>query len=78
MGEGSPTGGQDRFPAGIDTTIPQPARFWDYLLGGKDNYPIDREVGEQVLAVFPDLLDAARADRGFLVRVVKVSRQRSW
>ena len=36
-----------------------------------DLYPIDREVGEQVLAIFPDLLDAARADRGFLVRVVR-------
>jgi S-adenosyl methyltransferase len=58
-------------PPGIDTTIPQPARFWDYMLGGRDNYPIDREVGQQVLTTFPDLLDAARADRGFLVRVVR-------
>ena len=58
-------------PPGIDTTIPQPARFWDYMLGGRDNYPIDREVGQQVLAIFPDLLDSARADRGFLVRVVR-------
>jgi hypothetical protein len=41
--------------------IPQPARFWDYLLGGNDNYPIDRKVGEQVLMIFPDLRDAARA-----------------
>lgn len=71
MGDSSPTGGQNQLPADIDTTIPQPARFWDYLLGGKDNYPIDREVGRQVLAIFPDLLDAARADRGFLVRVVR-------
>ncbi|MGH3697744.1 MAG: SAM-dependent methyltransferase [Pseudonocardiaceae bacterium] len=71
MGEGPPKDGQNRLPAGIDTTVPQPARFWDYLLGGKDNYPIDREVGEQVLAIFPDLLDSARADRGFLVRVVR-------
>ncbi len=55
----------------IDTTIPQPARFWDYLLGGKDNYLIDREVGEEVLMIFPDLRDSARADRGFLVRVVR-------
>ncbi|HET9255097.1 MAG TPA: SAM-dependent methyltransferase [Pseudonocardiaceae bacterium] len=70
MGTGSPAGGRGPLPD-IDTTIPQPARFWDYLLGGKDNYPIDREVGEQVLAIFPDLLAAARADRGFLVRVVK-------
>lgn len=70
MGDRSPPGERDRLP-NIDTTIPQPARFWDYLLGGKDNYPIDREVGKQVLAIFPDLLDSARADRGFLVRVVR-------
>ena len=55
----------------IDTTIPQPARFWDYLLGGKDNYPIDREVGGQVLIIFPELRDSARADRGFLSRAVR-------
>ena len=71
MGYSSPASGQDRLPADIDITVPQPARFWDYLLGGKDNYPVDREVGEQVLSIFPDLLDAARADRGFLVRVVR-------
>ena len=58
-------------PPGIDTTVPHSARFWDYLLGGKDNYPIDRAVGEQVLLIDPDLRDAARADRGFLVRAVR-------
>jgi trans-aconitate methyltransferase len=57
-------------PVDVDTTIPQPARFWDYLLGGKDNYAIDREVGRQVLAIFPELIDSARADRAFLVRAV--------
>jgi hypothetical protein len=56
---------------GIDTTVPHSARFWDYLLGGKDNYSVDREVGEKVLLIDPDLRDAARADRGFLVRAVQ-------
>jgi O-methyltransferase involved in polyketide biosynthesis len=70
VGERSSAGEQGRLPD-IDTTIPQPARFWDYLLGGKDNYPIDRKVGEQVLAIFPDLLNSALADRGFLVRAVR-------
>jgi S-adenosyl methyltransferase len=69
VGDGAPAAGR-QLP-GIDTTIPQPARFWDYLLGGKDNYPVDREVGEQVLTIFPDLRDSARADRGFLVRAVR-------
>ncbi|MGH3775005.1 MAG: SAM-dependent methyltransferase [Pseudonocardiaceae bacterium] len=70
MGDGSPVTGREQLPD-IDTTIPQPARFWDYLLGGKDNYPIDREVGGQVLTIFPDLRDSARADRGFLFRAVR-------
>lgn len=55
----------------IDTTVPHSARFWDYLLGGKDNYPVDREVGAQVLLIDPDLPAAARADRGFLVRAAR-------
>lgn len=57
-------------PMEVDTTIPQAARFWDFLLGGKDNYEVDREIGRQVLGIFPELIDAARADRGFLVRAV--------
>ena len=40
-------------------------------MGGKDNYPVDRAVGAQVLRIDPDLRDAARADRGFLVRAVR-------
>lgn len=54
-----------------DSSVPHTARIWNYLLGGKDHYPIDRETGEQVLALMPDLADAARADRDFLVRVVR-------
>lgn len=57
-------------PAFVDTSIPQAARFWDFLLGGKDHYEVDRAVGEQVLGIFPQLIDSARADRGFLVRAV--------
>ncbi len=70
MEDRSPAAGRERLPS-IDTTVPHSARFWDYLLGGKDNYPVDREVGEQVLLIDPDLRDAARADRGFLVRAVR-------
>jgi hypothetical protein len=46
------------------------ARFWNYLLGGKDNYAIDREVANQVLAVIPSLRDTVRAERRFLIRAV--------
>ncbi|MCL7367825.1 MULTISPECIES: SAM-dependent methyltransferase [Streptomyces] len=30
----------------IDTSKPHPARVYDWLLGGKDNYPVDQQVGE--------------------------------
>jgi hypothetical protein len=58
-------------PIDIDTTVPHSARFWNYLLGGKDNYAVDREAAEQVLAHMPELGDGARADRGFLTRAVR-------
>jgi O-methyltransferase involved in polyketide biosynthesis len=67
---GSPRSSRERLPD-IDTTTAHTARVWNYWLGGKDNYPVDREVGEQVRAVLPDIVDAARAQRGFLVRVVR-------
>ncbi|MBV8994720.1 MAG: SAM-dependent methyltransferase [Pseudonocardiales bacterium] len=36
-------------PPHIDTTVPHSARIWNYWLGGKDNYLIDRQVGEEIL-----------------------------
>jgi len=38
---------------GIDTTVPHSARIWNYWLGGKDNYAVDREAGDQYLEIFP-------------------------
>ena len=54
----------------IDTTVPHSARIWNYWLGGKDNYPVDRQAGEQTIAVLPEIVDIARASRQFLARVV--------
>lgn len=34
-------------------------------MGGKNNYPVDREAGEQIRAVMPGIVDTARAVRGF-------------
>ncbi|MHA6616595.1 SAM-dependent methyltransferase [Pseudonocardia sp. DLS-67] len=56
---------------GIDPTVPHPARIWNYWLGGKDNYAVDREAGDAVIAVYPEILVNARAARGFLKRVVR-------
>jgi O-methyltransferase involved in polyketide biosynthesis len=54
----------------IDASVPHSARFWNYLLGGKDNYAVDREMAEQVRLIFPQVFDIARADRAFLGRSV--------
>jgi hypothetical protein len=56
---------------GIDTTVPHSARIWNYWLGGKDNYPVDRAAGDQFSAIFPGIVDIARADRAFLGRVAR-------
>lgn len=58
-------------PAGVDTSVSHSARVWNYWLGGKDNYPVDQEAGEQIRAVLPDVADVARSQRGFLVRAVR-------
>ena len=55
----------------IDTSRANPGRVWNYWLGGKDNYPVDRELGEQVRTRIPAILDIARAGRGFLLRAVR-------
>jgi hypothetical protein len=46
---------------GIDTTVPHSARIWNYWLGGKDNYAIDRAAGDEYTKVFPGIVDVARA-----------------
>jgi len=55
----------------IDTTVAHSARIWNYWLGGKDNYPVDREVGDQIRQLHPDIGEYARADRAFLARAVR-------
>jgi O-methyltransferase involved in polyketide biosynthesis len=57
-------------PAGIDTSVPHSARIWNYWLGGKDNFAVDRAVGGQVREMFPGIARVARAQREFLVRAV--------
>jgi hypothetical protein len=54
----------------IDTSVPHSARVWNYWLGGKDFYPVDRAVGDQVMTLFPDIVRIARLQRSFLVNAV--------
>jgi SAM-dependent methyltransferase len=58
-------------PAGLDTTVPNVARIYDYLLGGKDNFAADRAAAEQLLAVIPDVAAIAADNRAFLGRAVR-------
>ena len=51
--------------------MPHSARIWNYWLGGKDNYEIDRVAGDQFSAIYPGIVDIARADRAFLGRVIR-------
>jgi hypothetical protein len=55
----------------FDASVPDPARIYDYLLGGKDNFPADRAAAEATLAKGPEGKDIARANRRFLVRAVR-------
>src|SRR5690349_16369381 len=64
-----------RRAARIDPTKPSAARIYDYLIGGKDNYAVDREAAEKLLAVVPDQRVLARANRAFAMRAVRFLAQ---
>jgi S-adenosyl methyltransferase len=66
----SSTPGQQPSPK-IDSSVAHSARIWNYWLGGKDHYPVDRRVGDQILEMFPHIAYLARADRAFLGRAVR-------
>ena len=54
----------------INTSQPNIARIYDYLLGGKDNFAADRDEADRLLQVYPLLPAKARENRRFLARAV--------
>ncbi|MCW2887599.1 MAG: SAM-dependent methyltransferase [Streptosporangiaceae bacterium] len=58
-------------PQGIDTSVPSIARVYDFLLGGKDNFAVDRQVAQMALEIAPDGPATSQANRDFLQRVVR-------
>jgi S-adenosyl methyltransferase len=54
----------------IDTTVPHPARRYNYWLGGKDHFQADRDSGDAIAEFFPSIRAAALANRGFMRRAV--------
>ncbi len=57
-------------PPEIDSERPNPARMYDYALGGKDNFEVDRAAVESVGEILPEFREVALANRGFLIRAV--------
>ena len=74
MTQGTPqdraAAGESRLPS-FDPGVPNPARMWNYWLGGKDNFAVDREAGDRVAAMLPVIVAQARADRAFLGRAIR-------
>ncbi|MDH6137684.1 SAM-dependent methyltransferase [Kitasatospora sp. MAA4] len=63
-------------PSELDTAIAHPARMYDYYLGGKDNFPADREAAERIIATVPYARLGARLNRQFLGRAVTFAAER--
>ncbi|MEV4706750.1 SAM-dependent methyltransferase [Actinoplanes sp. NPDC049316] len=57
--------------APIDTSVPHPARRYDYWLGGKDNFAADRESGDRIAQAYPDTVTSVRENRRYMQRVVR-------
>ena len=55
----------------IDTSVPHPARMYDYYLGGRDNYEVDRQAAQRIISALPSIVGGARANRAFLHRAVR-------
>jgi hypothetical protein len=61
----------DAPPVGIDISRPSVARMYDYYLGGKDNYRVDREAVDRVAQAMPEIRELAQENRAFLRRAVR-------
>jgi SAM-dependent methyltransferase len=61
----------DWAPPDFDTSVPHPARVYDFLLGGKDNFEADRVAARAFLAAVPNAGQVCQENRGFLRRAVR-------
>jgi hypothetical protein len=70
-GEGQAAPGPGQALPEINTSVAHSARVYDYWLGGKENFPADRELAEAILQVIPTMREMARANRAFQNRAVR-------
>jgi hypothetical protein len=63
--------GTAHMPAALDPTVPNVARMYDFMLGGKDNYASDRDAVARLIEISPEVQLAARWNRQFLGRAVR-------
>ena len=68
--QGRTASGELKLPP-FDPSVPNPARMWNYWLGGKDNFAADRELADRVLEAMPSMPAIARAARLFLIDAVR-------
>jgi SAM-dependent methyltransferase len=61
----------DWAPTGIDVDTPSAARVYDAILGGKDNFAVDRAIADRVSTVMPNARTGARLNRAILERGVR-------
>jgi hypothetical protein len=61
---------EDHEPLAFDTSVPHPARRYNYWLGGKDNFAADRASGDAIARVVPTIRLSALENRRFLGRAV--------
>jgi S-adenosyl methyltransferase len=55
----------------IDSSVPHIARVYNYWLGGKDNYAVDRDLAEKFIEADPAAVQGVRSNRAFLGRAVE-------
>jgi SAM-dependent methyltransferase len=58
-------------PEGVDVTVPNAARVYDYALGGVHNFAVDREFWKQTEKLMPEASLIGQANRAFLGRAVR-------
>ncbi len=63
--------GEDHESPDLDTGVAHIARVYDYWLGGKDHFKADREAGDEVMRLNPNIRSSVRANRAFLARAVR-------